>query len=122
MSKKKGKGKAAPTKAPRKATRRRAATTASAGPRTGSTGGRTAQATIFIFRTGSGMRNRSTWCGLMTKQPSGLRQSEAIFARNLFGATPAEAVRFVSSRISLRIFSAVSVAVGMPVSSFVTSR
>jgi hypothetical protein len=27
----------------------------------------------------------------MTKRPSGLRQSEAIFARNLFGATPAEA-------------------------------
>jgi hypothetical protein len=58
----------------------------------------------------------------MTKQPSGLRQSEAIFARNLFGATPADAVSCVSSRTSRRIVSAVSVAVGIPVSSCVTSR
>jgi len=40
----------------------------------------------------------------------------------LFGATPADAVRCVSARISPRIASAVSVAVGMPVSSCVTSR
>ena len=59
MSKKKGKGKSAPTKAPRKATSRRGARTASAGPRTASTGGRTAQATIFIFRTGSGTKIRT---------------------------------------------------------------
>src|SRR5437763_61605 len=51
----------------------------------------------------------------MTKQPSGLRQSEAILARNLFGATPADAVKFVSARISRRITSAVSVAVEMPI-------
>jgi len=43
-------------------------------------------------------------------------------ARNLFGATPAEAVRSVVDLISRRIVSAVSVAVGMPVSSTVTSR
>src|SRR5256885_15406016 len=58
----------------------------------------------------------------MTKQPSGFFQSDAILARNLFGATPADAVRFVSVRISRRIVSAVSVAVGMPVSSCVTSK
>ena len=75
-----------------------------------------------IFRTGSPTRNASTWCGRMTKRPSGFFQSEAILARNLFGATPAEAVSCVSARISARIVSAVSVAVGMPVSSSVTSR
>ena len=40
-----------------------------------------------------------TSCGWMTKRPLGLRQSEAILARNLLGATPAEAVRLSSSRI-----------------------
>ncbi len=39
----------------------------------------------------------------MTKRPSGLRQSEAILARNLLGATPAEAVRLSSSRICWRM-------------------
>src|SRR5256885_1442333 len=53
----------------------------------------------------------------MTKRPSGFFQSEAILARNLFGATPADAVSCVSSRISRRIASAVSVAGGMPGSS-----
>ncbi len=33
----------------------------------------------------------------MTVRPSGLRQAEAIFARNLFGATPADAVKPVRS-------------------------
>ena len=42
--------------------------------------------------TGSGARNASTWCGWMTNRPSGFFQSEAILARNLLGATPAEAV------------------------------
>ena len=65
--------------------------------------------------TGSGARNASTWCGRITNRPSGLRQSEAILARNLFGATPAEAVSCVSSRIALRIASAVAVAVARPV-------
>jgi hypothetical protein len=75
-----------------------------------------------ILRTGSGTRKSSTWCGRMTKQPSGFFQSEAILARNLLGATPADAVRRVSSRISRRMVCAVSVAVGIPVSSSVTSR
>jgi len=61
MSKKKGKGKAAPKKAPRTATNRRVAATASAGPRrtAAASEGRTAYATIFIFRTGSGTRIRT---------------------------------------------------------------
>jgi hypothetical protein len=33
----------------------------------------------------------------MTVRPSGFFQPDATFARNLFGATPAEAVNFVSS-------------------------
>src|SRR5580692_5195759 len=60
--------------------------------------------------------------GWMTKSPSGLRQSEASFARNLLGATPAEAVRFSSWRICSRIVRATSVAVGRPVLFWVTSR
>ena len=38
--------------------------------------------------------------GATTVRPSGLRQPDAIFARNLFGATPAEAVSAVVSRIA----------------------
>ena len=38
-------------------------------------------------------RNRSTRSGAMTVSPSGFFQPDAIFARNLFGATPADAVR-----------------------------
>jgi hypothetical protein len=37
--------------------------------------------------------------GEITVRPSGLRQPEAIFARNLFGATPADAVHAVCSRM-----------------------
>ena len=37
----------------------------------------------------------------MTVRPSGFFQPEAILARNLFGATPADAVSRVSSRIAL---------------------
>ena len=54
----------------------------------------------------------STSWGWMTKRPSGLRQSEAILARNLLGATPAEAVRLSSSRICWRMARATRVAVG----------
>jgi hypothetical protein len=36
----------------------------------------------------------------MTVRPSGFFHPEAIFARNLFGATPADAVRPVAVRIS----------------------
>ena len=60
--------------------------------------------------------------GLVTKSPSGLRQSEASFAKNLLGATPAEAVRFNSWRICSRIVRATRVAVGKPVLFSVTSR
>src|SRR5215470_3912478 len=58
----------------------------------------------------------------MTKSPFGLRQSEAILARNLLGATPAEAVRFNSWRVCSRIVLATRVAVGKPVLFSVTSR
>ena len=56
------------------------------------------------------------------KTPSGFRQSDASFAKNLLGATPAEAVRFNSCRICSRIVRATSVAVGKPVLFSVTSR
>jgi len=72
--------------------------------------------------TGSGVRKRSTWCGRTTNRPSGLRQSEAILARNLLGATPAEAVRASSSRICRRMVSATAVAVDDPDLGTVTSR
>ena len=72
--------------------------------------------------TGSGVRNCSIRCGRSTNCPSGLFQSLAILARNLLGATPAEAVSAVSSRICARIASAVAVAVGSPVLVEVTSR
>ena len=42
-------------------------------------------------------RNGSTRSGLITVRPSGFFQPDAIFARNLFGATPADAVSRVSS-------------------------
>ena len=50
--------------------------------------------------TGSCCRNDSIRSGATTVRPSGLRQPEAIFARNLLGATPADAVRPVVSRIA----------------------
>src|SRR5438552_1794032 len=49
--------------------------------------------------TGSFCRKDSTLSGAITVSPSGFCQPEAIFARNLFGATPADAVRFSCSRI-----------------------
>jgi len=42
--------------------------------------------------TGNGSRNASTSSGRMTKSPSGLRQSDASLAKNLFGAMAADAV------------------------------
>ncbi|KAG1257220.1 hypothetical protein G6F66_014722 [Rhizopus arrhizus] len=72
--------------------------------------------------TGSGSRNASTRCGGITNWPSGLRQSEAILARNLFGAIPAEAVSWVSSRICVRMVRAISVASSMPLFGSVTAR
>ena len=41
-------------------------------------------------------RNGSTRSGAMTVRPSGFFHPDAIFARNLFGATPADAVRPVA--------------------------
>ena len=58
----------------------------------------------------------------MTNRPSGLFQSEAILARNLLGATPAEAVSPVSWRIWWRMTCATSVADGSPPLLTVTSR
>ena len=60
--------------------------------------------------TGSGGRKALTSSGWITKRPSGLRQSEAIFARNLLGATPADAVRCSSSRMAWRMALATLVA------------
>ena len=53
--------------------------------------------------TGSFCRKASTRSGLITVRPSGFFQPDAIFARNLLGATPADAVSPVSSR--MRVFS-----------------
>ena len=60
--------------------------------------------------------------GAMTVRPSGFLQPDAILARNLFGATPADAVRPVSSR--MRSFSrrATSTPSGSPQAFSVTSR
>src|SRR3546814_17340286 len=65
-----------------------------------------------IFATGSGVRNASTCDGRTTNTTSGLSQYEAILARNLLGATQAEAVRAVSSRTCTRIASAAAHALG----------
>ena len=51
--------------------------------------------------TGSDRRNGSTRSGAITVSPSGFCQPEAIFARNLFGATPADAVSPVADLISV---------------------
>jgi hypothetical protein len=65
--------------------------------------------------TGSGNKKESTSAGRMTNRPFGFFQSDAIFARNLFGPTPAEAVRFSSARICWRMARATDVALGSPV-------
>jgi len=72
--------------------------------------------------TGKDDKKKSTSSGWMTNNPSGFFQSDAIFARNLFGATPAEAVKQSSARICSRIIRATCVAVGNPVLFSVTSR
>ena len=46
-----------------------------------------------ILPSGRSVKKASTFCGGRTNWPFGLFQSEAILAKNLFGATPAEAVR-----------------------------
>ena len=60
--------------------------------------------------------------GAMTVSPSGFCQPEAIFARNLFGATPAEAVSWSSSLICCLMRSATFIARGSPHRFSVTSR
>ena len=60
--------------------------------------------------------------GAMTVRPSGLRQPEAILARNLLGATPADAVRPVCSRMASFIRLATSTPSGSPQPFSVTSR
>jgi len=46
-----------------------------------------------IRLTGNRRTKLSLSSGEITKSPSGLSQSEAIFAKNLFPATPAEAIK-----------------------------
>lgn len=70
----------------------------------------------------SGVRKASTCAGLITYWPLGLFQSEAILARNLLGAIPADAVSPVASRICARIAWAVAVALGEAILGAVTSR
>ncbi len=72
--------------------------------------------------TGSPWRNRSTRSGAITVRPSGFFQPEAIFARNLFGATPADAVSSVSSRICALRRRATATPSGSPHAFSVTSR
>ena len=72
--------------------------------------------------TGSFCRKDSTRSGAMTVRPSGFCQPEAIFARNLFGATPAEAVSSSSSLICCLMRSATFMASGSPHRFSVTSR
>ncbi|MNC43132.1 hypothetical protein D3C75_919800 [compost metagenome] len=53
-----------------------------------------------ILLSGNCCKKAGTWAGVMTYWPFGLFNSEAILARNLMGAMPAEAVRFNSAAIS----------------------
>ncbi len=72
--------------------------------------------------TGSFCRNGSIRSGAITVRPSGFFQPEAILARNLFGATPAEAVRRVSSRMRSFRRRATVTPSGSPHAFSVTSR
>ena len=72
--------------------------------------------------TGSFRRKASTRSVGMTVRPSGLSQSEAIFARNLLGAAPADTVSPTSSRIHCFRRRATVVASGSPQAFRVTSR
>ena len=56
--------------------------------------------TPHIRDTGRGARKATTASGSTITRPSGFRRSEAIFATNLLGATPADAVSPVPLRIS----------------------
>ena len=63
-----------------------------------------------ILFTGSLTMNSSISSGVTVNWPSGLFQSDAIFARNLLGAMPAEMVIPTSSRTRSRISVAMRVA------------
>ena len=63
-----------------------------------------------ILPKGRVSKKAMTLCGGRTNCPFGLRQSDAIFAKNLFGAMPAEAVRPVSAKMAARISLATSLA------------
>ena len=63
-----------------------------------------------IFFKESCSTKLATLSGDITHLPLGLFSSLAIFAINLLGAMPAEAVKFNSLNISARIFSAIKVA------------
>ena len=63
-----------------------------------------------IRLTASVFTKPSTLSGVITNCPFGLFKSLATFARNLLGATPAEAVTPTSSAIIFRISSAINVA------------
>jgi hypothetical protein len=72
---------------------------------------------------GQGGDERQRPLGRITARPSGLRRSEASFARNLLNETPAEAVSPpVASLTSALIRRATSTAGDGPVSGSVTSR
>ena len=72
--------------------------------------------------TGSAATKPATWSGVITNSPSGLRQSLATLARNLFGATPADTVMLTVSRTLRRIASAMRVALLACSGLSVTSR
>ena len=72
--------------------------------------------------TGSFCRKCSTRSGAITVRPSGFFQADAIFARNLFGATPADAVSPVASRIAAFSRCATALPSGSPQAFSVTSR
>lgn len=72
--------------------------------------------------TGSFWRNDSIRSGPTTVRPSGLRKPEAMLARNLFGATPADAVSPVVSRIAALSRFSPATPSGLPHAFSVTSR
>ncbi|MNY37790.1 hypothetical protein D3C86_1723750 [compost metagenome] len=72
--------------------------------------------------TGSAATNSSTSPGVITHRPSGLCQSLAILARNLFGATPADTVMSSSVRTRWRMSSAMRVALPAKCAESDTSR
>ena len=78
--------------------------------------------TPYKRSTGKSKIKASIWCGRMTNKPSGLSQSLAILARNLFGATPADTTRPSSAKTRARISRAISVALPACCGESVTSK